>query len=94
MSESRIHLLGNGIPERQKAKLAAQNVTVGEVEQAILAVREENRAMVEFYMRQVPDLFLRMIADFATAQGWEIKPPAAMVSLGVSENTTGSLDAL
>lgn len=72
-SESRIHLMGNGLSPRQQQKTAAQNVTVGEVNDALERQATELQAMFGFYMRQVPTLMQQMmagmLADFATHNG-------------------------
>lgn len=73
MSDSRILSLSNGLPDRQKARLAAQNVTVGEVNDALERQAAEYDAMVKHYLAQVPDLVARMIVDFMRVQGMEIK---------------------
>lgn len=77
MNESRIHLLGNGISDCQKAKIAAQNVTIAELTEALQAERVENENMVKWYMEQIPGLVATMLGDALAAQGKELAPPPA-----------------
>lgn len=73
--ESRIQLLNNGLSDRQKKRLGAQNVTLDEVNQAFVAEREENERMVKWYMHQLPELVAKMLADALQANGLNLLPP-------------------
>ncbi len=91
--ESRIALLGNGLDQRQKKKLGAQNATLDEVKQALVDERPEIEEMVKWYMRQVPGLMAHMmagmLADFATQNGLTFVPPAASVPPVDAKTSTG-----
>lgn len=73
--ESRLHLLNNGATDRQKKKVASQNATVGEVNEAIQRLQDESERMVRWYVTQLPELVARMVADAMIANKLTEFPP-------------------
>lgn len=77
--DSRIHLLNNGISDRQKKKVGAQNATLDELaalgNQLRLDTQAETITVCEHYMSQIPELVAHMLGDAFAAHGIVLQPP-------------------
>lgn len=88
--ESRIHLLDNGLSDRQKKRLGGLNVSVAELRQALLDEREENEKMVKWYCLQIPELVAKMVSDALAANGLTMLPPGWAAPTQSDDQPTGT----